>query len=108
MPRSTWIAEVIRAKDLTDQDIVLLDGTWRKILDIWHNDDDPAAEFGEGSSPATAITPYIGYASPCWMVVRFVKEETSSRNNVVSGFRPLRPHDLVHVQKRVPSTTKEN
>lgn len=108
MPRSTWTAEVIRAKDLTDQDIVLIDDTWREILDIWHNDDDPATEFGEDSSLTKSITPYIGYDSACWVVVRFVKEETSSGRNVASGFRPLRLHDLVHVQKRVSSTTKEN
>lgn len=107
MTRSTWTTEVIRADDLTDQDTVLIDGAWREILDVWHNGDDPAAQFGDNSELTKAITPYIGYVSACWVVVRFVKEERSTEDDVASGFCALRLRELVQVQKEVPPTGEE-
>jgi hypothetical protein len=77
---------------------VRIDGTWREVFDIWQSGDDPA-EIPVADDAVTArIADAIDYASPCWVVVRYVVEERCTPAEIADGLCTLRTCDLVEVQ----------
>ncbi|QKW06951.1 hypothetical protein HUT18_11640 [Streptomyces sp. NA04227] len=105
--RSTWTADSVRAADLEDTDTALIDGEWREVLDVWNDEDDPAAMFGEDHPTAQAIFRMAAGRSPDWTIVRYVREEESSIGELAYGLRIFRCRDLVDVQRELvtPETT---
>ncbi|WP_433856680.1 hypothetical protein [Streptomyces kronopolitis] len=99
--RSTWTTDTVRAVDLEDNDSVLIDGAWREVLDVWNDDDDPAAQFGDDHPMTLAILDKVAWCSPSWTAVRYVHEETSTPNEVDSRLHFFRCRDLVQVQREV-------
>lgn len=100
--RPTWTTRTIRASDLVADDVVLIAGVWRAILDVWTPDgNDPEATFGEGSPLAKEIAKYTENPFELWVAARFIVEETSTATDLATRTQPYRMHDLVEVQERV-------
>ena len=92
---------MVRAVDLEDNDTVLINGVWREVLDVWNDDDDPAAQFGDDHPMTLAILDKVAWCSPSWTAVRYVHEEASTASEVESRLHFFRCRDLVQVQREV-------
>jgi hypothetical protein len=101
--RSTWTTDSIRAVDLADNDTVLIDGVWREVLDVWNDDDDPAAQFGDDHWMTILIDAKVSWCSPSWTAVRYVHEETSTAVEIDSRLHFFRCRELVTVQREIPA-----
>lgn len=81
---------------------VRINGIWREVFDVWADGDDPATTFGDDGEYTKQIGESIDYASPCWVVVRYVVEERSNCAEVSDAIHRFRTCDLVDVQVPEP------
>ncbi|MFI9026325.1 hypothetical protein [Streptomyces sp. NPDC053560] len=97
--RPTWSVETIRAVDVVDNDEVMIDGRWREVLDVWDDESDPAAQFGEDHEFTQQIRAKVNWLSPTYIALRLADDEKSRFDEVVSEIRVIRCRDLIQVQR---------
>lgn len=103
-PRPYWHTANVRARDLYDNDIALIDGKWRALLDAWSDKDDPTEQFGADSDYTRQITAITSRLEGGWMAIRYLYEEGSSDYELDTPVVALREVDLIAVQTEESSS----
>ncbi|MFJ2814387.1 hypothetical protein [Streptomyces sp. NPDC087294] len=100
--RASWIIEQIRATDLRDGDVLLLNGVWREVVGVWSDETDAREDLGDCSLAQDAAQA-LGRADGCsYRAVALMDYEASTEGSPEWKVCALLWCDLVSVQKEVP------
>jgi hypothetical protein len=96
--RPTYSAALVRAGDLADFDVIRHDGTWRQVMDVWHDEDEEVAADVYAFEPETVehIRAHLGGGLGQFVLVRIVQEEPQAE--LTTQLVTLRRVDLVTIQ----------
>lgn len=111
MPAQYTRTLTARARDLNENDVVKIDGTWRLIMDIHKSAEDAEAHFGNGIENYPEMRQAADEAFGRWegdyLVIRFVNQERSTPDTAEDVVRVLFSWDLVEVQSRPAHAPEE-
>ncbi|MFJ9719974.1 hypothetical protein ACIRPQ_29280 [Streptomyces sp. NPDC101213] len=100
--RQFWASGNVRAVDVVEGDVALINLEWREVVDVWTYANDPGEELGEDSELTQTIRRITRRADgTLYTAVRYVHEEDSATaGEIVTKVWPFRSCQLVPVQVR--------
>ncbi len=81
--------------------VARIGGHWREVFDVYDEDPDDVSDKFRGMANT-----HLGWASPCWVMVRYLDEAKSNHAETADAIALFRTCDLVEVQVVTPRDGK--